>query len=533
MEQQPAHSSYDDLPYPSKPFAQTHPDHLASIATLFDLTPVPADGCRLLELGCASGGNIIPTAVAFPDSRFVGVDYSDKQIQEGRKTVAALGLKNIELRRASILDVDESFGKFDYIICHGVYSWVPEEVQDGILRVVRDNLTEHGVAYVSYNTFPGWHMRGMIRDMMCYHVSRHKELPPLGRVGQARALLDFLARSVANDKNAYSLLLKHELETLQKHSDSYLYHEHLEENNDPIYFFEFNERLHSHKLRYLGEADFHVMVHSNLAPDVQQVLNQVAPNLIQMEQYLDFLRNRTFRQTLIVHEHHRPNYALHPEKMSAFHLASPLKPQSATPDLVTTKPETFTGLNEMSLTTTDPIVKAAFVCLSKVWPRAVPFNELLTQARARLAAESNAPPQPATDDERFVLGKAVLTAYAGGTNNLIELWLRPPAFSTAVSDRPLASPLARLQAASGPVVSTLRHQVVTLSEFDRQLLPYLDGSRTRSAMLKALLDHFRRGKLTVARSGAPVTEEHRARPILAETLEKQLPTLASVALLVA
>jgi len=533
MAQPSAPSSYDDLPYPSNPFPRTHPDHLASIATLFDLSPVPADECRLLELGCASGGNLIPMAVAFPGSRFVGVDYSETQIEQGRKTVAALGLKNIELRHASILDVDESYGPFDYVICHGVYSWVPEEVQEGILRVLRDRLTEHGVGYVSYNTFPGWHMRGMIRDMMCYHVSRHRDLPPLGRVAQARGLLNFLARSVQNEQSAYSLLLKHELETLQKHSDSYLFHEHLEENNDPIYFFEFNERLHAHKLRYLGEADFCVMVHTTLPPDVQEVLNQVAPNLIQMEQYLDFLRNRTFRQTLIVHEHHRPNYALHPDKMAAFHLASPLKPKSPKPDLAGAAAEEFVGLNEMSLTTTDAIVKAALAYLGEVWPRPVHFNAVFTQARSRIAADAAAPPQAPTDEARFVLGKAVLTAYAGGSNNLIELWLRPPAFATTVSDRPLASPLARLQAASGPVVSTLRHQVVTLSEFDRQLLPYLDGSRTRPAMLKALMDHFRRGKLTLAKSGTPVTEEHRARPILAETLERQLPTLASAALLVA
>jgi methyltransferase-like protein/cyclopropane fatty-acyl-phospholipid synthase-like methyltransferase len=533
MAQPAGHTSYDDLPYPSSPFPQTHPDHLASIATLFELTPVPADACRVLELGCAAGGNLIPMAVAFPGSHFVGVDYSDRQIQEGRKTVAALGLKNIELRRASILDVGEGYGEFDYILCHGVYSWVPEEVQAGILRVMRDRLTEHGVGYVSYNTFPGWHMRGLIRDMMCYHVSRHKDLPPLGRVGQARGLLNFLVRSVQNEKSAYSLLLKHELETLQKHSDSYLFHEHLEENNDPIYFFEFNERLHAHKLRYLGEADFRVMVHSTLPPDVREVLNQVAPNLIQMEQYLDFLRNRTFRQTLVVHEHHRPNYTLHPNKMAAFHLASPLKPKSANPDVAGATAEEFVGLNELTLTAADPIVKAALVYLAEVWPRAVHFNAVFTQARSRIAAEANSPPQAPIDADRFLLAKAVLTAYAGGSSSVIELWLRPPAFATAVSDRPLASPLARLQAASGPAVSTLRHQVVTLSEFDRQLLPYLDGSRTRTAMLKEMLDHFRRGKLTLNRSGAPITEEHRARPILAETLERRLPTLASVALLVA
>jgi cyclopropane fatty-acyl-phospholipid synthase-like methyltransferase len=164
-------NAYDAVAYISKPFPQTHPDNLATLATLFGLQPPPLDNCRVLELGCASGGNLIPMAVSLPGSTCVGIDLSANQIADGQKTLAALGLKNVQLKHLSILDIDESFGEFDYIICHGVYSWVPEDVQDKILSICAANLARDGVAYVSYNTFPGWHMRGMIRDMMCYHVS--------------------------------------------------------------------------------------------------------------------------------------------------------------------------------------------------------------------------------------------------------------------------------------------------------------------------------------------------------------------------
>src|SRR5579884_2024888 len=187
-------TSYDDIPYVSNPFLQSHPDRLATIATLFGLSIIRVDRCRVLELGCASGGNLLPMAQSFPESTFIGIDYSARQIADGQKFVEKLGLKNVQLKCLSILDITPEFGSFDYIICHGVYSWVPPPVQEKILDICRRNLTPNGIAYVSYNTYPGWHMRGMIRDMMLYHASHFTE--PLTKVRQARALLDFLAQAV-------------------------------------------------------------------------------------------------------------------------------------------------------------------------------------------------------------------------------------------------------------------------------------------------------------------------------------------------
>ena len=112
--------------------------------------------------------------------------------------VDAIGLTNVELKCLSILDVTPEFGTFDYVVCHGVYSWVPAPVREKILDICRRNTTPQGVAYVSYNTYPGWHMRGMIRDMMLYHASHFAE--PLTKVGQSRALLDFLAETEQPDQ---------------------------------------------------------------------------------------------------------------------------------------------------------------------------------------------------------------------------------------------------------------------------------------------------------------------------------------------
>jgi SAM-dependent methyltransferase len=236
---QPApRTSYDEVPYDSKAFTETHPDRLATVATLFGMQPQKVEQCRVLELGCADGANLIPMAAGLPESTFVGIDLSSRQVGDGQAVIAQLGLKNIELRTASILNINESEGVFDYIICHGVYSWVPPEVQEHILTICRQNLAPAGVAYVSYNTYPGWHVRRMVRDLLCYHARRSPD--PLEQVRQARAFIEFLGQAVVVDPTStYSSTIRGAAEALRQRSDSYFLHEYLEEHNEPLYFHQF------------------------------------------------------------------------------------------------------------------------------------------------------------------------------------------------------------------------------------------------------------------------------------------------------
>src|SRR4029079_13501853 len=163
-------TSYDEVPYRSHPFAQTHPARLAPTAFLFGMKPAHTDHCRVLEIGCASGENLLPMANQFPDSEFVGIDLSAVQIAAAQSTVEALELNNVRLLHADLRSLPDDLGMFDYVIAHGVYSWVSDETQHALLKLCGQRLRPHGVAYVSYNTYPGWHMRGMIRDMMNYRV---------------------------------------------------------------------------------------------------------------------------------------------------------------------------------------------------------------------------------------------------------------------------------------------------------------------------------------------------------------------------
>lgn len=527
-----AADSYDHFPYVDQPYPQSHPDRLAVVATLFGLNPARVDRCRVLELGCASGGNIIPMAVALPDSVFVGIEQSQRQAAAARACISGCGLANVEVRTADILDLDGSLGEFDYIISHGVYSWVPQPVRDRIMDIYRRCLKPHGVGYISYNTLPGWHMRGMIRDMMCFHAGRLPGQPPQAQLDRARDLIRFLADTVQGENDPYVLLLKKELSLLEGKPDAYLYHEQMETHNDAFYFHQFCRHLNEHGLAYLGEVNVNSMGVFGYSDKVRKVLADFAGSQVDMEQYLDFLVNRTFRQTLVCREHLKPSYAVSPEVVTRLHIAAAIRPQTTPVDLGPGAAVTFTSPDGSKLDTHEPIVKAAACCLLQAWPGALSFASLVSQARALLGSAV-----PADSDqvraETAGLGKLILQAYLGGGTKLFELWQCAPRFAVNVSDRPAASPCARWQAPRQDRVTNLRHEFQTLSPFTRKLLPLVDGTRSHQAVVDALADAHGRGELSLDLRGQPVTDKARARELLAQALQRELTTLARSALLVA
>jgi methyltransferase-like protein/SAM-dependent methyltransferase len=523
---EPASSSYDEMPYINRPFMQTHPGRLAALAKLFGMRPPAVDSCRVLELGCASGDNLISMAVAMPDARFLGIDLSARQIEQGRQTIAALGLTNIELRHADIAAVDASYGQFDYIVSHGIYSWVPAPIREKLLSICRENLVPDGIAYVSYNTLPGWGIRGMLREVMVYH-SRHAA-GAAERVRQSRAMLDFLARGLPPD-TPHGALLRQDVEVLSQVPDAYLIHDHLEEVNEPIYFHQFVEAAQRHDMQYLAEADFSTMTPANLPPQVAAGLRHIAPDIVALEQYLDFLHNRAFRQTLLVHQGVTLNRNLNAHSVQAFQIASPVRPVSQTPSLTQGANESFRAPNGATFNTVSTITKAALLLLMRQWPAALPFTQLVAAARASLQENTGAVADGSTlaRDTKF-LGSEMLQSYAAG---VVEFRVWSPLLSVTASARPTASPLARLQAARSDEVTNLHQQRVTLNGISRVLLPLLDGSRDRDALVAVLVRLAAEGSLNVQQQGKALTHGPALEKVLRDALEENLPRLAKAALL--
>ena len=458
-------TSYDDFPYQSVPLRQTHPDHLATVASLFGFAAPDATDARVLEIGCASGGNLIPLAASYPNASFVGIDRSAVQIGQGLAEVEALGLRNIRLQAIDLMAFGDAEGPFDYIVAHGVYSWVPAPVQDRIL----------GIALVSYNALPGWRMLGIVREAMLYQTRGIDDAP--ARVAKARATLDFLAEAVPDKDSAYGRLLRLAAEHIRQKPDYYVLHEYLEETNEAMYFEQFVERVAARGLRYLGDSDLKTMLALGLPAKVEETLNRIAPGLIRREQFLDFLKSRSFRQSLLIRQGAALDRKLSPVRVMALRVAAPVQRDSAAPDMASDRAETFRLADGRTLEASPRIVKSALATLADHWPLPIPFDQLLDEAMARLIGA--APDKRAAGE---LLAAEILRLHLGSA---AELHRAIPPFALAAGERPEASAIARRDAPRSTASANLRHEPIALREVERPLLPLLDGTRTRNEIAAA------------------------------------------------
>lgn len=486
--------SYDAVPYDSLPLHPTHPNNLAVVAHFAGVEVPPLAHCRVLELGCASGGNLVPMAVNFPEGRFVGLDLSPAQIADGQRTVAALGLTNVTLGAHSIMDVSFDTGTFDFVICHGVYSWVPPEVQTRILEVCARVLAPKGLAYVSYNTYPGWHLRGMVRDLMLYHTRDFTD--PRERVAQARGFLDFLEASARDRDSAYTKYLGEEIAMLRDASDSYLFHEHLERDNRPLYFHEFVDRVRAHGLEYLGEAVPSSIKPGEFPEDVEDTIRRLAGDVVQFEQYLDFLRNRMFRRSVLCRSEVAIDRTWQAARVASLYVGSPIEPVREGADLRSAEVESFEGPGGVRLSASHPWLKTALGLLGARWPEVTAYRTLEEEVAAALG-------DSASPEHRAYLREALLRCYVAG---IFELHVLPSRMTRTPGHRPLASPLARLQARTGRRVTSLRHRVVEIRDVDRHVLMHLDGEHDRGG-LAGVLDAERTAGLEVSEPSSDVVEE--------------------------
>ncbi len=365
--------TYDDLPYGSLAVRESHPAHLAAVALLFGVEAPSPESARVLELGCAEGGNLLPMAVAAPGATFLGIDLSARQIETGEARRAALGLGNVTLRVADVAAFDAGAGTFDYVIAHGLYSWVPEPVAEAILALIGRLLAPGGVAFVSYNTYPGWHLRGLVRDLLVRNTAGAGS--PAERIARARDLLAFVTANARDRNRAYAGALRDATQQFSRYDDGRLFHEWLESDNRPIWFLDFAARASRHGLVPLADARLAAMPMGRVKPDVDDLLASRVSGRLEKEELLDVLRDRSFRQTLLVREPAPGREEPDPAALDRLHFTTELVPSpGAGPGTSSRAPPA--ACRPTTRTSSSPSEPSTRRCLalsrSRLFPRAPP-----------------------------------------------------------------------------------------------------------------------------------------------------------------
>lgn len=298
---------YSELGYKSMPFPYTTPATLEAYAALVGVSAPNPKTARVLELGATYGGNIISQVLFNPDATFVGIELSQEQVEKGNEVIANAGLTNVSLIQSDIASIGSEIGTFDYIIAHGVYSWVDDGVKDALLRLINEHLAEDGIAYISYNTYPGWHTMEEVRQLMMFSNRdkaqfNHKEKVLHGKTIGSIVGSQILKYDNLKERNSKFLGA---LRSVMQKDEYYVGHDHLEPNNDPVYFYQFNDHLGAHNLAYLCDADLTLSMVRSFDADIADTLDKLALNdHVAQEQYLDFMLDTTFRKSIICKAKH-------------------------------------------------------------------------------------------------------------------------------------------------------------------------------------------------------------------------------------
>ncbi len=293
---------YKELGYKSYPFPFTTPAYLEAYGALVGLNTPPAKTARVLELGATYGGNIISQAVHNPEATFVGIELSQDQVEKGNKIISDAKLDNVSLVQGDILNFDETLGTFDYIIAHGFYSWVSDDMKDKLLDIISNHLADNGIAYVSYNTYPGWHTMEEVRQLMLFANRGYDELTHKEKVLRGKTVGSLVGSQILNYDNLKERNSKFlgALRSVMQKDDYYVGHDHLEPHNDPCYFYQFNDYLKAHNLAYVCDADLTLSMVRTYDESIADKLEKLAPNSqADQEQYLDFMLDTTFRKSII------------------------------------------------------------------------------------------------------------------------------------------------------------------------------------------------------------------------------------------
>jgi len=490
-------SVYDEVPYESRPIPISHVDRVALAARLRGMTPADPARSRVLELGCAEGANVIAMAFHLDEAEFVGVDASERQIEAGRVARDRLGLDNLDLRVGDFATMGDELGTFDYVIVHGVLSWIAPPLRTRLWEIVGASLRPEGVAYVSYNCAAGWGPKDELRRMLLEHtapLATHAE-----KIARTRAILSMLAGSPLKESSLHAAALAEKARAALGHRDAYLFHEYLAEHNHAYRHRELLALVEAHGLAFLTE-----LAAASGVPGLEDRLRsglqtQLGDDPLQIEEMVDLMIGRAFRASLFVHRDALPPDPSRRERgyevAAEAHFRGKIEPEAKRLSLDREVAESFTTPSGLKISARSHVLKAALLELGKWWPRGLTVDQLVERANLLLELRRVLKPGEAVSaEERAALGRDLYELCHLGH---VEMALREPDVEVEVPERPRVSALTRHEAEHLEVVSNPRHDLVPLDPYERRLVAHLDGSRTVPELADAMRAHLDAGDVVL------------------------------------
>jgi SAM-dependent methyltransferase len=428
---------------------------MAVRAHLRGFTSPPPDRSRVLELGCGAGWTLLAFGYTMPGSSFVGIDLSEAAIAQGKEWVSGLALPNVELRAGNVMDVGEADGQFDYIFGHGFLSWVPEPVRYKAFEIIRDRLAPNGVAYLSYNAYPGGHLREMISGMLRFHTRNFTT--DADRITQSRGLLHAIVEPPVPETSFH----RHVARVVERIADlppEQILFDELGDENRHFYFHEFVTMAAGYGLEFLGEAEL-ADLGGTLPPKTQALLARIGDRLTR-EQYLDFFLGRAFRQTMICRAGLQQPRPEDPEALRGLWIGAPMESAGG---------QRWIGAGGAAVNTSHGPTQEVFARMGAAWPRLFSGKELLSAA-------------PSAKDTRILANILVQCIESG----VVRAHIYPPPAASDAGERPCASALARAQIGQRFVPNLACEAIELSSEADEKLLASLDGTLTRAELAELL-----------------------------------------------
>ena len=403
-----------------------------------------------------------------PKSTFIGIDSSKGEIDRARESARCLGLGNIHFVLKDVRSLGpEDLPSSDYIIAHGLYSWVPADARDAILNFCRKNLTSSGLAYISYNAQPGWAIRRLVRETLL----RSRLIQEAAIEDKATIAIEVatqLLEDMPSRSYAFAALLAEELERVSDGKPFYVFHEYLAEFNEGFWLRDFVDHAHRNGLDYVADAQS-CRWEGHVPEELKTALAKRDLDPIEQEEAADLLCNRTFRASILCRADAPRETTPHKVLLEEVHIATSLSAASDPFDLTEGVVERFFNKDGPEVTLDASITKAAIVMLAAQWPKGMQLEDLYVQASELLITHGIKVPEEA----RSQLSEELKTLFEDGQ---IDLRLREPVYDTVVPEYPQAHALARFEAEHRDALTTPYHLPLPFEPQAMGLVRALDGS---------------------------------------------------------